>query len=296
MKNKIIMVFVLVAILTFSAIGFAQPEPPSGPPTAGSDTQPLKERLEAFYDAKEDFMNQKRQCKEFAAATNAAKGTCWDRLKPMMINILLQQIALTDKRMAQLQEKGVAIPDIDAIKAKIAEAKAVFEDSGASKEAIKSSATDMETIINQIEETALQGHADVLIKQMDNLMEKADAITSRLEERLSAMKAAGQDVTDLESSFEQYKADLAQTKQNIASAKAKYAQMESSDEISQLAKEVRALIDNAQNSLVKGFDKAKALAPRMSGPQGGDPQGGDPQDGDPQGGESQDGEPKEGTE
>ncbi len=50
MKTKILMVFVLMAVLTFSTINLAQAAgtvPPTLPaPNVGNETQPFKERLE----------------------------------------------------------------------------------------------------------------------------------------------------------------------------------------------------------------------------------------------------------
>ena len=273
MKNNVLMVFVLIAVLIFSTITLAQGagKPPTAPtaptlPSAqnmGDDTQPLKERLEAFYDAKESYINQKRQCKENSVATNAPSGTCWNLLKPTMVGLLLKEVAFTGKRLVQLRDKNVTFPNHDEIAAKLAEAKAVFEDSSSSKYLLKSTAQNLENLINQIEETALQNQTEKLITQMDKLMVKADAITVRLDAKLSELRAAGNDVGELENSLSQYKAELAKTKENIASAKAKYAQINSTQEISQLAKEVRTFIDNANNYLVKAFDKARKIVPAM---------------------------------
>ena len=273
MKTKILIVFVLMAVLTFSTTNLAQaagappsaPTPPPAPtaPNIGGEKQPLKEILETFYTEKENYINQKRQCKEEAVITNAPSGTCWNRLKPMMSGILLKEITLIEKRLVQLQDKNITIPNRNEIDAKLTEAKAVFSNSGSSKYAMKSAAKTVEDIINQIEEIAMQDQADKLITQMDNLMVKADSITIKLDAKLSELKASGYNTAELEKSLTEYKADLAKTKENIANAKAKYAQMNSAQEISQLAKEVRSFINNAQNYLVKGFDKARKMVPEM---------------------------------
>lgn len=292
MKNRILIGFVLMAVLIFSTLALAQgagtppsgpPQgggtPPSGPPaqTPGNDTQPLKERLGEFYAAKESYINQKRQCKEESVRTNAPSGTCWNRLRPTMVGLLLREVALTQRRLIQLHDKNITIPDRSRVDARLAEAKAVFEDSGSSKYLLKSTAKNLEDLINEIEETALQGQADKLITQMDHLMVKADAITLKLDAKLSELKASGYDTGELERSLNDYKAELAKTKENIADAKARYAQMGSTQDLSQLAKEVRTFINNAQNYLVKAFDKARKMVPAMSGAEG-------PGDNQPQGG------------
>lgn len=269
-----------MAVLTFSTINLAQasetppsaptpppaPTPPSAPtaPNIGDEKQPLKPILEDFYTEKEKYIDQKRQCKEEVVKTNAPPGTCWNRLKPMMVGILLKEVTLIEKRLVQLQDKNITIPNRDAIDAKLTEAKAVFSNSGSSKYALKSAAKTVEDIINQIEEIAMQDQADELITQMDNLMVKADSITSKLDAKLSELKASGYNTDELEKSLTDYKADLAKTKENIANAKARYAQMNSAQDISQLAKEVRSFINNAQNFLVKAFDKARIMVPEMS--------------------------------
>lgn len=274
MNIKILMVFFLMAVLTFSTLNFAQavgtpppaPTPPSASvaPNMSGEKQPFKPILEDFYTQKEKYIDQKRQCKEEVVRTNAPSGTCWNRLKPMMVGILLKEVTLIEKRLAQLQDQNITIPDRNEIDAKLTDAKAVFSNSGSSKYALKSAAKTVEDIINQIEEIAMQDQADKLITQMDNLMVKADSITSKLDAKLSALKASGYNTDELEKSLIDYKADLAKTKENIANAKAKYAQMNSAQEISQLAKEVRSFINNAQNYLVKGFDKARKMVPEMN--------------------------------
>jgi len=277
MKYKILIVFFLTAVLTFSIINFAQatPTPPPAPnggtglptpppPNVGNDSQPFKERLEAFYTAKENYINQKRICKESSAATNAPSGTCWNKLKPLMQAILLNEVDLTEKRLIQLQEQNITIPNRNGIDLKLAEAKAVFADSGSSKYAMKSAAKNVEDIVNQIEEIATQNQPEILIRQMDNLMVKADSITTKLDAKLIELKASGYNTAELENSLADYKADLAKTKEEIANAKARYAQTNNTRDISQMAKEVRNFINNAQNYLVKAFDKARAMVPEMS--------------------------------
>ncbi len=49
-----------------------------------------------------------------------------------------------------------------------------------------------------------------------------------------------------------------------ANAKARYAQTNSTQELSQMAKEVRNFINNAKNYLEKAFDKARKMVPEMS--------------------------------
>jgi hypothetical protein len=280
MNNKILLVLVLTAVLTFSIINLGQaagPVPPTPPPqnmgtghptppapNVGNETQPFKERLEAFYTAKENFINQKRKCKESAVATNAPSGTCWNKLKPLMQGILLKEVELTEKRLVQLQDENITIPNRNEIDAKLAESKAVFADSGSSKYAVKSAAKNVEDIVNQIEEVATQKQPEILITQMDNLMVKADSITTKLDAKLSELKASGYNTAELENSLTQYKADLAKTNEEIANAKARYAQTNNTQDISQMAKEVRNFINNAQNYLVKAFDKARAMVPEMS--------------------------------
>jgi hypothetical protein len=277
MKYKILIVFFLTAVLTFSITNFAQAVPPTPPapntgtghptppaPNVGNETQPFKERLEAFYIAKENYINQKRMCKESSAATNAPSGTCWNKLKPLMQRILLNEVDLTEKRLIQLQEQNITFPNRNEIDAKLAESKAVFADSSSSKYAMKSAAKNVEDLVNQIEEVATQNQPEILIRQMDNLMVKADSITTKLDAKLFELKASGYNTAELENSLTEYKADLAKTKEEIANAKARYAKTNNTQDISQMAKEVRNFINNAQNYLVKAFDKARAMVPEMS--------------------------------
>ena len=275
MSKKILIAAIgLIALLVFSTIAIAQgpggpPSPPNASsqpkgPTADEQNQPLKERLEAFYIEKENYINQKRRCKEMAVQTNAPSGTCWDEMKPVMIGILLKQLGLTKKRLEQLKEKSIVIPNIDEIGPKLEKAKAVFEASGSSKITLKATAKEVEDIINQIEEAATVNQADVLIKQMDNLMVKADELVSKLDAKLGELRSAGNEVRELEKALDEFKVDLAKTKESITKAKAKYAEMKSAKEISKLAKEVRAFIDAAKNSLEKGFDKARKIVPMIN--------------------------------
>ncbi len=245
--------------------------PPSGPGTqnAGDDQKPLKERLEAFYDAKESFINQKRQCKEESAATNAPSGTCWTKLRPVMIGILLNEVRLTGQRLGELQKKNITFSDFDEIVAQLQDARKVFEDSTSSKDLIKSTAKGIEDLVNKIEEKATAKQPEVLIRQMDNLLVKADALTAKLESKLEELRTAGNDVSSLESSLADYKANLAKAKENVASAKAKYSAGGSVEDIAAMAKEVRELINNAKNYLEKAFDKTKKMVPDMGEGNGG---------------------------
>ncbi|VVB76474.1 Uncharacterised protein [Candidatus Tiddalikarchaeum anstoanum] len=273
--NKILILIICLAF-AFPAISlvYAVGTPPAQPPAQNAsinDSQPLKDRLTAFYDAKELYINQKRQCKENAIITDAPSGTCWNLLKPVLIGLLQQQIELTDKRLIQLRGLNVTFPNIDEINATLNEARTIFADPDSSKYLIKSTASNLETLINQIEERALINQTEKLISQMDNLMLKADAITVKLDAELNILRAFGVDVTELENSLNDYKDNLAQTKEDIAAAKAKYAEMNSSEGISDLAREVREFINNANNYLVKAFDKANAMIPLMrNSEQGGD--------------------------
>ena len=270
MENKAHIAIVLLVVLFLSTIALAQgpgtppsapPEP--SPPAMDNENKPLKERLEAFYMEKEKYINQKRQCKEYAVTANVEKGYCWDKLKPLMLGMLLKEVALTEKRLVQLQDRNIIFPDHDEITAKLTEAKAIFTDNESSKELIKSTAKKVEEIINYIEEKATWNNASLLITQMDNLMAKADALVLKLEAKLDVLKTAGNDSDELEAALEQFKADLVKTRENIANAKAKYGQMESSGEISQLAKEVRTFINDAKKNLEKAFDRAKKIVPAM---------------------------------
>jgi len=263
MNNKFLALSVFASLIALSTIATAYAVgPPQGPPM--NNSAPLKERLQAFYEAKEAYINQKRLCKEEVLITQAPSGTCWTRLKPMMINLLLNQINLTTHRLIQLRELNITFSNIDEINSQLTTAKAVFEDSLSSKYLIKSTAKNLETLINEIEATALENQTAKLITQMDNLIEKADSITVKLEAKLESLRALGVNVAELEASLNDYKAELANTKASVADAKEKYSQMSSSAEINALAAEVRTFINNAQNYLVKAFDKAILMIPNMS--------------------------------
>lgn len=259
MKNKCL-IFILIILLVSTAFAL---EGPQGP-LPENDTQPLKERLEFFYEAKEGYINQKIQCKEEVMITQAPQGTCWERLKPVLINLVLDQINLTERRLAQLHDKNITFPDIDSIKTQLDQGKSIFTNQGSSKNLLKSTAKNLENLVNDIEETATRNQTGTLITQMDNLMIKADDITAKLEIKLEELRNAGVDVTSLESSLEDYKAEIETTKVSVNEAKVKYAQMGSTGEIADLATQVRTLINNAQNNLVKAFDKAKAMSLSMS--------------------------------
>lgn len=297
MKNKIL-IALMVAILVFSTMnivlaqptkptaptrgGGTPPDQPSGltagsgtpparptPPTEGNDTAPLKQRLEVFYDDKESYINQKRQCKEEVVVTNAPSGTCWDRLKPVMVGLLQKEIMLTGKRLTQLDANNITIPNRAKIDSVLASAKATLSDPTASKIAIKSAAKSLEEAINDIEDAATENQPQVLIKQMDNLMIKSDALTAKLESKLAILKAQKYDTGELERMLTDYKSDLAKAKEEIASAKAKYADSNNSSDIAKVAKEIRTFINNSKQYLEKAFDKARKMVPEMSGSEGG---------------------------
>jgi len=257
--KKLVIIFSLISIFTVS---LAHATTPPGP--QGDGDVPLKERLEAFYDDKESYIDQKRQCKEEVMITQAPSGTCWTRLRHLMINLLLKQLNLTHLRLVQLNDKNITFPNINDINNQLSEAKTIFENQASSKYLVKSTAKNLEDLVNDIEKTATWNQTEKLITQMDKLMVKADDITVKLEAKLSELKVIGIDVTELESSLNDYKIELASTKDSVINAKAKYAEMNSADEISVLASEVRTFINNAQNFLVKAFDKAKAMSLSIS--------------------------------
>ena len=90
------------------------------------------------------------------------------------------------------------------------------------------------------------------------------------------LKAAKYKTDELENSLNDYKIQVASAKENIAAAKVKYAEMNSTSELETVAKDVRTLVNNAQNYLVKSFNKIKSMLPDMSKGEQGD-QGGDNQ-------------------
>jgi hypothetical protein len=202
MKNKVLIAIVLIAALIFSTIAAAAepgtpPTAPTGPNsgsgpglTAGSDNQPMKERLQEFNDDKDSFIKQKKACKEESMMTNAPQGTCWDKLKPVMIAIMMKEIKLTGIRLMQLRQKNITFSNYDEINATLNEAYAVLSDSSSSKEQIKSTAKKLEDLINQIEDEATKNQPKVLIAQMDNLMAKADSATKKMDSKLAKLKAA----------------------------------------------------------------------------------------------------------
>lgn len=325
MKNKILIAFILISVFTMLALssivlaqpaGKSPPSPPSGPgangmqppsppsppsgnmtppssPTMGSrngskpgnDSKPMKERLEELYTSKESYINQKRQCKEEAMKTNAEKGTCWDKLKPVMKGLLLKEIIITRMRLMQLRDKNITFDNIEEINKTLNDAQKVLEDESSSKDLIKSTAKTLEELINTIEDEATKNQPGLLIKQMDNLMIKADQLTAKLEKRLNDLKVSGTDVTSLEEAFTQYKLDLEKAKENIASAKVKYAEAKSSEEIAKVAKEIRTFLNDAKNSLEKAFDQVKKMSPSMddSGKGGKDGKGNNSNGGDQNG-------------
>ena len=181
--------------------------PPSSPSElVGDDSaKPLRDRLNEFYTDKENYINHKRQCKEESAATNAPSGTCWNKLRPLMTGLLQKEIVLTQKRLLQLDDKNITIPNRADIDKRLIEAKAIFANSGSSKALIKSTAKSVEEMVNQIEDIATQNETGKLIKQMDNLMIKADRITNSLDAKLSSLKASGYNTAELEASLIQYK-------------------------------------------------------------------------------------------
>jgi len=315
MKNKTLLAFILIgvlslAIFTFS-LGAAQPTPPSGPggsngpgmggsgpgsggagpggsngqsngPSMGSgpgsgtppsmnDKAPMKDRLEELYSEKDKYIEQKRQCKEMAAQTNAEKGTCWTNLKPIMIGLLQKELRLTGMRLMQLHNQSINISNLDEIKTKLDAANATFANPDSSKEEIKAAAQVVEDTINDIEDQATQGNVQVLISQMDKFLTKIDSLTGKMQSKIEALKSSGHDVTDLESSLEEYKSLVNNAKQEIADAKVKYADIKNSQEVTQLAREIRDSINNAKKSLEKAIDKMKALSPQIdqSGGNGG---------------------------
>ncbi|HLE06638.1 MAG TPA: hypothetical protein VI790_04745, partial [Candidatus Nanoarchaeia archaeon] len=237
--KKLVIIFSLISIFTVS---LAHATTPPGP--QGDGDVPLKERLEAFYDDKESYIDQKRQCKEEVMITQAPSGTCWTRLRHLMINLLLKQLNLTHLRLVQLNDKNITFPNINDINNQLSEAKTIFENQASSKYLVKSTAKNLEDLVNDIEKTATWNQTEKLITQMDKLMVKADDITVKLEAKLSELKVIGIDVTELESSLNDYKIELASTKDSVINAKAKYAEMNSADEISVLASEVRTFINN----------------------------------------------------
>lgn len=270
--KKVFAIF-LFAILTFSviSIALAAPQQPSGPgdnamspPGQGNVSKPMKEMLQQFFTEKEQFIEQKRQCKEEAVRTNAEKGTCWTKLQPVMLGLLNKELMLTRQRLEQLRNQSIQINNIEDIRAKLEAAKAVFEDSASTKEEIKAQAKIVEQIILDIEDQATIKEPEVLIKQMGDIIKKANALAAKLDIKIADLKATGYDTSEFETMLADFKEDVKDAEDKVDEAKATYDANKSAEDLTKIVKEIRTMITDAESSLEKAIDKAKALNQNMN--------------------------------